>query len=189
MANFFAILSMFAIFYMNNKVADGLPSFGNAMDPIKFGLKMEKLTHLQVYWHDKPSGPVPTTILVASANFTNPTIGFGSIIVIDDALTVGPELDSELVGRAQGSYVLASLAGQPAAAVMSMTFAFTAGEYNGSSISIAGRNTVLSAVREMPITGGTGVFRFARGYVQLRTHFFDTNGDASVKYDIYALHY
>ncbi|KAI3928929.1 hypothetical protein MKW92_028531 [Papaver armeniacum] len=150
---------------------------------------MEKLTHLQVYWHDKPSGPIPTTILVASANFTNPTIGFGSIIVIDDALTEGPELDSELIGRAQGSYVLGSL-GQPAAVIMSMTFAFTAGEYNGSTISIAGRNTVLSAVREMSITGGTGVFRFARGYVQMRTHFFNfTSGDASVKYDIYALHY
>ncbi|KAI3977246.1 hypothetical protein MKX01_035976 [Papaver californicum] len=132
---------------------------------------MEKLTHLQVYWHDKPSVPIPTTILVASANLT-PTISFGSIIVIDDALTEGPELDSELIGRAQGSYVLGSLVN------LQLT------------ISIAGRNTVLSAVREMAITGGTGVFRFARGYVQLRTHFFNfTSGDASVKYDIYALHY
>ncbi|RZC59783.1 hypothetical protein C5167_007082 [Papaver somniferum] len=115
---------------------------------------MEKLTHLQVYWHDKPSGPVPTTVLVASANFTNPTVGFGSTIVIDHALTEGPELDSELIGL-----------GQPGAVVMSMTFAFTAGEYNGSTISIAGRNTVMSVVRQMSISGGTGVFRFARGYV------------------------
>ncbi|KAH1040334.1 hypothetical protein J1N35_042077 [Gossypium stocksii] len=36
------------------------------------------------------------------------------------------------------------------------------GKYNGSTLSVLGRNEVLSAVREMPIVGGSGVFRFAR---------------------------
>ncbi|KAG5043440.1 hypothetical protein JHK87_007355 [Glycine soja] len=47
-----------------------------------------------------------------------------------------------------------------------------------------GRNMVLSAVREMPIVGGSGAFRFARGYAQAKTYSFDVQtGDAAVEYN------
>lgn len=73
---------------------------------------------------------------------------------------------------------------------MAMNFAFTEGKYNGSSITVMGRNPVFSKVREMPIVGGSGLFRFARGYVQAKTQRFDpTNGDATVEYNVYVLHY
>jgi len=53
-----------------------------------------------------------------------------------------------------------------------------------------GRNMVLSAVREMPIVGGSGAFRFARGYAQAKTYSFDVQtGDAAVEYNVYVLHY
>ncbi|CAN0905922.1 Dirigent protein 19 [Linum grandiflorum] len=55
---------------------------------------------------------------------------------------------------------------------------------------IMGRNPVFNKVREMPIIGGSGLFRFARGYAHASTHNFNlTSGDACVEYNLYVLHY
>ena len=110
------------------------------------------------------------------------------VMIIDDPLTVGPEPSSRRVGRAQGMYASASQS--ELGLMVTFNFVFTEGKYNGSTLSILGRNTVFSAVREMPIVGGSGLFRFARGYVQARTVSFDLKtGDAVVEYNVYALHY
>ncbi|QHO44622.1 hypothetical protein S83_018944 [Arachis hypogaea] len=64
------------------------------------------------------------------------------------------------------------------------------GKYNGSTVSLLGRNAVFSGVREMSIVGGSGVFRFARGYAQAKTVWLNTtSGDAIVEYNVYVLHY
>lgn len=44
--------------------------------------------------------------------------------------------------------------------LMTMNFAFTDGDYNRSTLSLLG--PVLHEYREMPIVGGSGVFRMAR---------------------------
>ncbi|KAM0980903.1 hypothetical protein ACFX2J_014023 [Malus domestica] len=73
---------------------------------------------------------------------------------------------------------------------MALNFVFVEGKYNGSTLSVLGRNAVLSAVREMPIVGGSGLFRFARGYAHASTHQFDIKtGDAVVEYNVYVFHY
>ncbi|GKB67428.1 dirigent protein 22-like protein [Tanacetum coccineum] len=108
--------------------------------------------------------------------------------MIDDALTEKPERNSKLLGRAQGFYGQASL--QEPGLLMAMNFVFSTGKYNGSTLSILGRNAVFHKVREMPVIGGSGLFRFARGYVQASTHTFDMKtGDACVEYNVYVLHY
>jgi hypothetical protein len=42
----------------------------------------------------------------------------------------------------------------------------------------------------MPVVGGSGLFRFARGYAQAKTHDLDfKTGDAIVEYNVYVFHY
>ncbi|KAH0884644.1 hypothetical protein HID58_060740 [Brassica napus] len=115
--------------------------------------KPKKLTHLHFYFHDIVSGDKPTTAIVA--------------VVIDDPLTVGPEITSEEVGRAQGMY--ASADQKNLGLFVAFNLVFTKGEFAGSTASLYGRNPVMSKVREMPIIAGTGAFRFYTGqnlYVQ-----------------------
>lgn len=73
---------------------------------------------------------------------------------------------------------------------MVLSFAFKTGKYNGSTISVLGRNIVFSKVREMPVVGGSGMFRFASGYVEARTKSFEyKTGEATVEYNCYVVHY
>ncbi|GJM87875.1 hypothetical protein PR202_ga03873 [Eleusine coracana subsp. coracana] len=149
----------------------------------------EKTTHIKLYWHDVLSGSNPTAVRVAQAASTNTSKTlFGAMIVIDDALTDGPDLkSSKLIGRAQGTYISAGR--DTVQLMMSMNFVFQGGRYNGSTVAIMGRNEVFSAVREVAVVGGTGEFRSARGYAQARTHTLDLKtGDATVEYNIYINH-
>ncbi|KHN45405.1 hypothetical protein glysoja_028412 [Glycine soja] len=59
-----------------------------------------------------------------------------------------------------------------------------------NTLSLLGGNTVFSTVREMPIVGGSGAFRFARGYGLAKTQTFDVKtGDAAVEYYVYVFYY
>jgi hypothetical protein len=66
-----------------------------------------------------------------------------------------------------------------------MTFAFVVGKHNGSSISVVGRNPVF--VKEMPIVGGGGLFRFAStGYPLAHAIWSDNKtGDTMVEYNLF----
>ncbi|GMN55934.1 hypothetical protein TIFTF001_025051 [Ficus carica] len=164
-------------------------NFSRKLSPKKLGLKREKLSHLHFYFHDIVSGKNSTAVRVAEAQTTNTSATlFGLITIMDDPLTVRPEPSSKRVGSAQGMYASASQSGT--GLLMAFNFVFTEGKYNGSTLSILGRNPVFSPLREMPIVGGSGIFRFARGYVQARTVNVDfKTGDAVVDYNVYALHY
>ncbi|KAL6010686.1 hypothetical protein ACLOJK_001124 [Asimina triloba] len=144
--------------------ADRFPAAGHMV-----GFGREKLSHLHFYFHDVVAGPNQTAVLVASGPTTNTSFtGFGSVVVVDDPLTEGPNPSSRLVGRAQGMYAAASQ--QDWGLLMAMNFAFVEGKYKGSTLAVLGRNSVLSQVREMPVLGGTGLFRFARGYALAKTY-------------------
>ncbi|XP_015901344.3 dirigent protein 2-like [Ziziphus jujuba] len=166
--------------------------FSKTLSPQKLGLNKQKLTHLHFYLHDTLSGKNPTAIKVAEAKTTNTSsTGFRTVVVMDDPLTEGPEPSSKLVGRAQGLYALASQ--NEIGLLLVFNYVFIKGEYNGSTLGILGRNAVFSTVskvREFPIVGGTGIFRFARGYAQARIHKVDPKtGDAVLEHSVYAFHY
>ncbi|KAK6941965.1 Dirigent protein [Dillenia turbinata] len=106
----------------------------------------------------------------------------------DDPLTLGPDANSTLVGKAQGIYGSADQ--KEFGLLMVMNLAFVEGKYNGSTLSLLGRNRVFDEIREMPIVGGSGVFRFASGYAQAKTYQIDLKtGDAVVEYNVYVVHY
>ncbi|KAF4371133.1 hypothetical protein F8388_020860, partial [Cannabis sativa] len=159
-------------------------SFAKTLDPNTLNLnKQQKLTQFHFYWHDIVSGKKPSSVMVIPPQANYSSTSFGMVAMIDDPLTEGPELSSKIVGKAQGFYGSASQ--EEVGLIMAMNFAFSEGKYNGSTITILGRNTVFSKVREMPVIGGSGMFRFARGYVQARTHqFTPSSGDAIVEYNV-----
>ncbi|WCJ34058.1 Disease resistance-responsive (dirigent-like protein) family protein [Euphorbia peplus] len=150
--------------------------------------KKEKLSHLHFYFHDIVSGRNPTAIKIIKSPLNSSLTGFGVAAMMDDPLTLTPSVTSKIVGRAQGVYASASQ--DEVGLLMVLNFAFLEGKYNGSNLSVLGRNAVFDALREMPVVGGSGLFRFARGYAQARTHTFDLKtGDAVVEYNVYVLHY
>ncbi|XP_060174627.1 dirigent protein 22-like [Lycium barbarum] len=176
-----------------------LTTHGSSKSQLDFPRKLPKkairlkrsktISHLHFYFHDILSGKNPTAVKIVEANMTkNSATKFGSTVMMDDPLTIGPKLSSKLVGRAQGIYAQSSL--NDIAYLMVLNFAFVdEGDYNGSTLSILGRNKVLSSVREMPIVGGTGVFRFARGYALAKAHSYDPKtGNAVVEYNVFVLH-
>ncbi|KHN44902.1 Disease resistance response protein 206, partial [Glycine soja] len=106
-----------------------------------------------------------------SQNTTRP-LRLVNLVRILNPLTLGPELSSKQVGRAEGLYASASRT--ELSLLMVMNFALTAGKYNGSTITIMGRNRpLMTKVREMPVIGGSGIFRVARGYALVKTHSYD----------------
>lgn len=158
-------------------------------DQAKMGEEETVTTNLHFYFHDTVSGKNPSAIRVAQATDTEkyPTL-FGALFMADDPLTETSDPKSKLIGRAQGLY--GSAAQQELGLIMAMNYEFTDGIFNGSSISLLGKNRALNTVREMPIVGGTGMFRFARGYAIAQTHWMDPlTGDAIVAYNVTVVHY
>ncbi|XP_054817219.1 dirigent protein 22-like [Prosopis cineraria] len=144
----------------------------------------QKTTHLHFFFHDTLDGKNPSAVRIISPEKSN----FGTTFMTDDPLTEGPELTSKLVGRAQGMYASASQ--HDVVLLMVMNYAFIEGIYRGSSLSVLGRNPPMEDVREMPIVGGSGLFRFARGYALAHTLWFDPkSGSAVVEYNVTVIHF
>ncbi|CAH9082898.1 unnamed protein product [Cuscuta epithymum] len=186
----FSISFAFFFFFLITSPATGEEQiFGKPVDQKSLGLKKEKASHFRFYWHDVLSGTKPTSVIVIPpAKNSSPMTIFGQTNMMDNPLTIGPDLSSKCVGRAQGIY---AAAGQDELGfLMVMNLAFIEGKYNGSTLTVLGRNPALQKVRELSIVGGSGLFRFARGYVEARTQWLDLKtGDATVQYDAYVLHY
>lgn len=143
----------------------------------------EVITTLQFYFHDIPSGPSPTSVRIAEAAQTNSSsTSFGALVMIDDPLTVGPNLSSKIVGRARGLFGSAGL--DEFSLIMAVSYVFTDGIYNGSSFSLLSINEVMQPAREMAIVGGTGLFRMARGYAIVQTYSIDATGVAIAGYNV-----
>ncbi|KAJ4751843.1 Dirigent protein [Rhynchospora pubera] len=141
------------------------------------------MTHIHFFFHDILSGKNPTAVTIIQPA-SGSTTSFGLMNMMDDKLTEGPDPSSKEVGRAQGLYA-ASCLGE-IGFMQAMNLVFTDGAYNGSVITVLGRNAPMHATREMSIVGGTGQFRFARGYAIAKTQTLDyTTGDATVEYNVY----
>ncbi|KAF3321683.1 dirigent protein 21-like protein [Carex littledalei] len=144
-------------------------------------------THLHFFIHDTQSGSNPTAVQVTTGptklkGSTGP--GFGSMFMIDDPLTESPDITSNTVGRAQGFYAHAGLSGTEL--LLSANIVLTGGDYNGSTITVFGRDNYADSVRELPVIGGSGKFRMARGYMLIKTNSSNlATADAVLDVDLY----
>lgn len=93
-------------------------------------------------------------------------LGFGTITVIDDVLTSAPELGSQTIGKAQGVYVASSADGTTQ--MMTFTAMIEGGEY-GDSLNFYGIYKIGSTMSYLSLTGGTGKFRNACGFAEVRS--------------------
>ncbi|GMJ03575.1 hypothetical protein like AT2G21110 [Hibiscus trionum] len=144
----------------------------------------KKVTNLHFFLHDTMSGKNPSAVVVARPNMTTaPNNSFGTVVATDDLITVSPDVMSKVIGNAQGLWVMTDQ--HVFGLTVYMDLGFTAGEFNGSSISIFSRNLVTDTERELAVVGGRGKFRMAQGYAQLKTYFANfTSGNAIVEYKV-----
>ncbi|XP_057546123.1 dirigent protein 23-like [Amaranthus tricolor] len=165
-------------------------SFAEPISKQDLGIKAldDKKTQLTFYFHETRSGSNPSGIQIAKAKSTDQSsTRFGSLTMIDNALTEGPEPTSKLVGRAQGMHGSVDL--NESALMMVMNLYFLEGEYNGSTLSVLGRDSLSASTGELPVVGGTGTFRFAKGYAQIKSQTFDSKtGDGVVQFNVFVNH-
>ncbi|GJN07292.1 hypothetical protein PR202_ga25112 [Eleusine coracana subsp. coracana] len=121
------------------------------------------LVHIHVYMHETSAGPNATFARILGSPL-GANSSFGVMGVVDNELRAGPDrASSELMGRFQGLIVGAGL--QPGMGYFtSVTLLFSAGEYSGCTLSIQGPVPSFTVTFERPVVGGTGAFRFVRGY-------------------------
>ncbi|KAL8527846.1 hypothetical protein ACS0TY_005607 [Phlomoides rotata] len=93
-------------------------------------------------------------------------LGFGTITVIDDYLTTAPELGSQQLGKAQGVYVASSADGSTQ--MMAFTAMMEGGEFD-DSLNFFGVYKIGSTMSRLSVTGGTGKFKNACGFAELRS--------------------
>ncbi|BAF27863.1 dirigent protein 1 [Oryza sativa Japonica Group] len=154
-------------------------------------------THLHFYMHDAYTGPAPTAMRVVSGRSllqsttdivdgSSPPRQFGDIVVLNNALTEGPDAGSARVGTAQGFGVRVSEGGL--VTDLSMHLVMEAGEHRGSSVAIKGRIDVGVGVRESVVVGGTGRFRLARGYMASSSYDYSLAAGGVVEIHVYLQH-
>ncbi|CAI9113238.1 OLC1v1013811C2 [Oldenlandia corymbosa var. corymbosa] len=142
----------------------------------KFPHAKPKLTKLHFYLYNIVSKSPPNSAPVAQASTTpsTPVTSFGLVNVLDGPLREKP--GAEIIGYSQGLFTFASQENR--ATLMTLNFVFTAGPFNGSTLSVLGHNLVTAKYREFPIIGGSGDFRMAQGIGTASSYFVNaTSGD------------
>jgi len=148
--------------------------------------KKDKLSHFKFFFHERFTGSNATSVTVVPPVPKYNATSFGLVGITDNALTVGSDPNSKVVGRIEGLY--AGTSQTEFNLLVVVNFALTEGKYNGSTITVLGRNRLSLKVRELPVIGGSGVFKFATGYAEVSTLYLDANR-STIEYNIYVSHY
>ncbi|XP_009624597.1 dirigent protein 25-like isoform X1 [Nicotiana tomentosiformis] len=91
---------------------------------------------------------------------------FGTLTVFDDELTEGHELNSGLIGKAQGFYVASSEDGL--SQTMAFTVMFKSGSY-ADSLSFFGVHRMGVSESHLAVMAGTGKYVNAKGFATVKT--------------------
>ncbi|CAK9157987.1 unnamed protein product [Ilex paraguariensis] len=129
-------------------------------------------TNLTIYFQDRFAGPNATTVPITGIPGHLWTYGsFGTVFCIDSPITEGLEGSSEQLARGHGVHVTSALDGS--ITYVSISIVFITKESNGSTIQIQGATNQYVKVRELAVVGGTGQFRYARGFATFETAYLD----------------
>ncbi|KAL0386878.1 UNVERIFIED_CONTAM: Dirigent protein 21 [Sesamum radiatum] len=122
------VLMLGALALLMNMVGSKSNAEAQRLNPC---LGKERLTRLRFYLQDLVGGENKTVWQVAQSNLTDvlPS-AFGTVCVLDNLVTTGPEIDSQEVGRMQGLIGLADL--HETALVMLLNVVFTEGSIRGA---------------------------------------------------------
>ncbi|KAL5224485.1 hypothetical protein ABZP36_011124 [Zizania latifolia] len=94
--------------------------------------------------------------------------GLGAGLIHDWSLTTGVDANANIVGRAQGWHIVASL-GSPTNWYISQNIVFQGSSFSGSTLQVMGIiQGSEDGVGEWSILGGTGEFTNARGNIKYR---------------------
>ncbi|XAR55364.1 hypothetical protein NMG60_11035416 [Bertholletia excelsa] len=135
--------------------------------------EQQKETTVTLYFQTLVAGPNATIVTVTGIPGKVWAMNsFGTVLGVDDPLTEGLSGGSAPVGRGQG--MLVNTASDGSAVYLLLSIVFTNKEYNGSTIEIQGVSRPTSnGVVEVPVVGGTGMFRFGKGYATLEAAYLD----------------
>ncbi|KAL1554575.1 dirigent protein 21-like [Salvia divinorum] len=129
-----ARVSTFSLILLLSLLAVSLPTksqeFATKLSEREMGRSAERLTHLHFYLHNVLRGDATSVVVAQSVTTNTYRYRFGQVVVIDDSLTVGQNLSSRVVGRAQGMYASADVS--IAGFLIEFNYFFTKGGFNGS---------------------------------------------------------
>ncbi|GLJ48212.1 hypothetical protein SUGI_1018080 [Cryptomeria japonica] len=141
-------------------------------------------THMVFYVHDTFTGKNATAMIAAGVNGSSTNVAkFGATVVVDDLVTEQRQKDSKMLGKAKGAYINADASGVNAAASLLWTIAFEAADDSYDSLQLQGVDSFFRSPREVSVVGGTGKYRFARGYAVVSTEYFD-GMDSVLKFEV-----
>lgn len=152
------------------------------------GKGTRQLTRIRLYIHETFSGANAT---VADRVVASPLLGgnatFGEVGVLDDEVRAGEDPASELVGRFQGFFVGTDMRAPRYMSAVSLVF--TAGEYNGSTVTVQGQfgSDDGDGALERSVVGGTGRFRMARGYSLMKVVAAPTPESVVFRIDVFVV--
>ncbi|XP_050248938.1 dirigent protein 22-like [Quercus robur] len=158
-----------------------LLTLATSIEASKYQFLKLKETNMVFYMQDWETGLNATVFpVVGIPNKPWQVTRFGTVMAIDDKVTVAIERNSSQVGRLQGIYVNLALD-------LGCT---DTKEYNGSTLEIQGADRFYQKYKEVSVISGTGIFRLARGYAILQTVYYDVpKGNAIIRWNLTVFHY
>lgn len=94
---------------------------------------------------------------------------FGRITVIDDEITKGYELNSDVIGKVQGFHLVSSLDGSSQTMAFVALFGNDEGHEDDDAISFFGVHRMATHESYIAVVGGSGKYENARGYAKIET--------------------
>ncbi|KMZ65758.1 hypothetical protein ZOSMA_30G00390 [Zostera marina] len=138
-------------------------------------------TKISFYANDTYVGPNPSSVLIAGVD--SAFFEFGSTFAFDIPLFLEfePNTTTNAIGKAKGIYTVYTRDDLSCSITMNLFL----DEYQDSVLTFLGVLNITSPLREVPVVGGSGVFRGATGYFLSQVVFNDPiTSNNIVKYDI-----